>query len=503
VLKLSRSLHRAPIVLAILLAILSVSPTLAAANTTPTANGQAVSVPFGSASALTLTGTDPDGPAPLTFAIVANPTHGTLSALNPATGAVTYTPAAGYSGADSFAFTVNDGVATSTPALVQITVSQQPTVSLSATSLGFGEQPVGTASGAQTVTLTNTSMVPLTIASITASGDFTRTFTCLSTLAPGASCSISVSFTPTALGLRSGTLMITDNAVGSPQTVALGGTGTANSPFAVLTTTTNGNGVVELAPGGTPTGPPGATTYPRGASVTATARPNSGYLFTGWTFDSAFAGWANPLTLTMNGNHALAATFAVVPTFSDVPDGQPFSRAVMELAARGTIRGYGDGRFGPGDTVLRAHTAALIARAANWDAEDWGNPFPDRGVVDADLWRNVGAVAHYGVTNGFPDGTFRPVDPVLYSQAISFISRAMVVKGFWVLQPDDPALYPNVPASSGHRRDLATFVNYAGALPDFPVGGQFGAWDQPASRGWFARALYQALNSYFGVDRVP
>ena len=47
----------------------------------------------------------------MTFSIATNPTHGTLSGFNPATGEVTYTPAANYAGPDSFTFTVNDGTA--------------------------------------------------------------------------------------------------------------------------------------------------------------------------------------------------------------------------------------------------------------------------------------------------------------------------------------------------------------------------------------------------------
>jgi hypothetical protein len=67
---------------------------------------------------LTLTGTDPDGDA-LTYAIVDQPTHGTLSGTAPE---VTYTPDAGYTGADSFTFTVSDGEFTSDPATISIDV---------------------------------------------------------------------------------------------------------------------------------------------------------------------------------------------------------------------------------------------------------------------------------------------------------------------------------------------------------------------------------------------
>jgi hypothetical protein len=109
-----------------------------------------------------------------------------------------------------------------------------PAVSLSPTSLTFADQQTGTTSASQSVTLTNSGNAPLTITSIgltgTNSGDFAQTNTCpLSpgTLAAGANCTISVTFTPTATGSRSASLSISDNATGSPHTVSLGGTGTA------------------------------------------------------------------------------------------------------------------------------------------------------------------------------------------------------------------------------------------------------------------------------------
>ena len=103
---------------------------------------------------------------------------------------------------------------------------QGTTVALSDTSLRFGLQLVGTESRAQAVTLTNTGPITLDISSITTSNDFLQTNTCGSSLPPGASCTIDVTFDPTAKGNRTGALTITDNAAGSPQTVTLTGTGT-------------------------------------------------------------------------------------------------------------------------------------------------------------------------------------------------------------------------------------------------------------------------------------
>lgn len=107
---------------------------------------------------------------------------------------------------------------------------QSAMASLSTTGLTFATQLVGTGSAPQTVTLTNAGSAPLVISTIGVGGanrsDFAETNTCGSSVLPGASCTIDVSFEPTAKGTRTGTLMITDNAADSPQAVTLTGTGT-------------------------------------------------------------------------------------------------------------------------------------------------------------------------------------------------------------------------------------------------------------------------------------
>ena len=100
-----------------------------------------------------------------------------------------------------------------------------PVVSLSSSSLTFPAQIVGISSSAQTVKLTNTGYASLAISSISAGGDFSQTNTCGTTVSAGANCTISVTFKPTATGTWTGTVSIWDNAAGSPQSVALSGTG--------------------------------------------------------------------------------------------------------------------------------------------------------------------------------------------------------------------------------------------------------------------------------------
>jgi Bacterial Ig-like domain (group 3)/FG-GAP-like repeat/Abnormal spindle-like microcephaly-assoc'd, ASPM-SPD-2-Hydin/FG-GAP repeat len=103
---------------------------------------------------------------------------------------------------------------------------QVPVVALSPSSLGFGGQEVGTTSAPQTINISNTGSAPLNVNNISVQGDFAQSNTCGTNIQPGSDCTISVTFTPTASGTQSGSLTIADNAVGSPQTVSLSGTGT-------------------------------------------------------------------------------------------------------------------------------------------------------------------------------------------------------------------------------------------------------------------------------------
>ena len=105
-----------------------------------------------------------------------------------------------------------------------------PGVSLSSTSLSFGNSPVGISSAAQTVTLTNTGSQALSISGLTLGGTAPSDFaevadTCGSSVAGGAKCTIEATFTPAAASSYTATLSIKDNATGSPQTISLSGTG--------------------------------------------------------------------------------------------------------------------------------------------------------------------------------------------------------------------------------------------------------------------------------------
>jgi len=134
-------------------------------------------------------------------------------------------------GPDIGALTVTDSAAGS-PQVVLLTGSgvPAPVASLSTMTLTFPITTVATTSRAQTVTITNTGGAPLTISNVGATGDFAQANNCPTSLAGGASCLISVTFTPTAAGNRYGTVVITDNAANSPQTITLSGVGGGGTP---------------------------------------------------------------------------------------------------------------------------------------------------------------------------------------------------------------------------------------------------------------------------------
>jgi hypothetical protein len=90
----------------------------------------------------------------------------------------------------------------------------------------FKKQAVGTKSSPQEITLTNTGLTGVKISSMKASAQFGVTSTCGKSVAPGAACTVSVTFSPTSKGAKSGTLNINNSASSKPMVIELSGTGT-------------------------------------------------------------------------------------------------------------------------------------------------------------------------------------------------------------------------------------------------------------------------------------
>jgi hypothetical protein len=218
---------------------------------------------------------------------------------------------------------------TSTTTAAQVVVSAAPpTLTLSPTSLTFTTQTVGARSTAQTITVTNTGTTPLIITAVTASGDFAQTNTCTSVAVAG-TCAISVTFTPTSAGSRTGTITITDNAASSPQTVSLTGTG---APLAVTPASTS---LSITAPGGSVTDVlqiTPATGFSGSVSLTCAVT----YQGTGTPNDLPTCA-LNPASLTLTAGTPGSTTLTVSTTAASASLARPANLNHPGLAKSATI----------------------------------------------------------------------------------------------------------------------------------------------------------------------
>ncbi len=158
----------------------------------------------------------------------------TLTAGSSCVVAATFTPTA--IGSRSATITITDNATPATQVINLSGTGAQPGVTFLPTTIAFGNQRLSVASAQSTSTLTNSGTGPLTISNValggTNSGDYalvtpTSGTDCrtVGTIAAGGNCVIAATFTPSALGSRTATISVTDNASGSPQSLPLTGTG--------------------------------------------------------------------------------------------------------------------------------------------------------------------------------------------------------------------------------------------------------------------------------------
>jgi hypothetical protein len=231
-------------------------------------------------------------------------TNGSSVAINGScTIQVIFTPAT--SGQKSATLMITDN-APGSPRQISLTgTSSSAALSLSPTSVSFPAQFVGTSGLPQTLTVTNTGSVILTITAATASAaDFGVLSNCTNPVAPGLNCTIGVFFSPTAGGTRTGTLKITDNAGNSPQTVALTGSGLdfSMTPGAASATVTAGQ----------------TATYSIAVAPTGGFAASVALSCSGGPAGSACA--VSPSTIALSGSSATMATVTVTtPAHGAVP----------------------------------------------------------------------------------------------------------------------------------------------------------------------------------------
>lgn len=306
----------------------------------------------------------------------------TLTISSTCTVNVTFAPTA--SGMHTASLTVADNAQGSPQSIALTGVGQTtpaPLVSLSPASLTYSLQNVGTTSAAQTVTLTNYGTAALSISSIALSGtnaaDFAQTNTCPGSLAAGGSCTISVTFAPTASGTRSANISITDNAQGSPQSAALSGTGV--SPIIYFSDGfESGNFSLWTLPSGDSTGQSTIQSAVVSGGASAAAFTNS------------------------SGQYVYRYT-----ALSGGPQLQTFTRFYFRL------------------TSLTNSTILAIARNAN-NGNTWEIDYNSRKGLDIYFWTSTGAVySIFSPSNGLLANTWYSVE-VQFTQTTSGLAQVWI-----------------------------------------------------------------------------
>ncbi|MGD0921747.1 MAG: SBBP repeat-containing protein, partial [Terriglobia bacterium] len=272
---------------------------------------------------------------------------------------ITFTPLA--LGAVTEEISLTD-TAPNSPHTITVTgtgVAASTAVTVSPTSLSFGDVKVGSVSAPKTVTITNTGTSTLNISNISASplgGDFVQTNTCgatLNVLDVGESCTASVSFQPLGSGSRSGSLIISSNASGSPHAVALSGTGDAvfslTSASPTTTVTAGSTSATFSVSASAPPDFAGNITLSCSSGLTCAFDPAT--IFPGQTstltLSNLTASTTNPLNFTVSGTSGsqtatlsltlLLADFSlsVSPALHTITAGQPAEYTVLVTPSHG------------------------------------------------------------------------------------------------------------------------------------------------------------------------
>jgi parallel beta-helix repeat protein len=306
------------------------------------------SVTTGTTSAAqTVTVSNPTGSAAAPSSIAASgdfsPTNtcgSSIAANGSCTVSVKFAPTA--TGTRTGNLTVNAGGVTSTVSLTGTGTAPGPVLNATPASLSFAGTAVGSSSAAQTVTVTNSGTAAASVSGGTATGDFSQANNC-SSVATGSSCTVNVTFKPTASGTRTGTLTVTSNANNSPATVSLTGSG--------IGATTN------LALGATMTASGSAQSY-------VPSNTNDGNTSTYWeSTNNAFPEW-------LEADLGSAQTVGSITL--DLPPSSAWATRTQSLSVQGstdgstwaTLAGSANYTFDPstGNTVTISLPSAVSER---------------------------------------------------------------------------------------------------------------------------------------------
>ncbi|PID03026.1 Parasporal protein [Sporosarcina sp. P2] len=194
--------------------------------------------------------------------------------------------------------------------------------------------------------------------------------------------------------------------------------------------------------------------------------------------------------ITMFGALVLACSSPVAGSaageqiFSDVAASKHFAQAVNELAERHVIGGYPDGTFKPGNPVTRGQAAAIIVKLTGIDTSNVKDPhFKDVAKTNGS-YQAIAALAQANVIGGYEDGRFGPNDPVKRGQLASILVKAFDLPRYDFYGMKNP--FKDVAGNQSHSASILILHQFGiagGISPD-----RFGV-NQPVTRGQAAKMM--------------
>lgn len=193
----------------------------------------------------------------------------------------------------------------------------------------------------------------------------------------------------------------------------------------------------------------------------------------------------------------LSITLIVIPAgralgFTDVLPSDPRWEAIEALSDLGVVSGYPDGTFRPNNPVSRQQLAKMIVLTLDLNVIDRNaSGFWDTPSSSPDLYPSafVAAAAEHGLVHGYANGSFKPLDPITRLQLMTIVVRAAAP----VVREPPPGWQGLVRSTDVTHGESARRAEYSGLLAG--VASELSRWDaaRPATRGELSQMLHNLL----------
>ena len=146
------------------------------------------------------------------------------------------------------------------------------------------------------------------------------------------------------------------------------------------------------------------------------------------------------------------ASAEIASDFSDVPTTKSYASAVYELADRNIISGYEDGTFKPAASITRGQAAAIIAKLVKYDTKNVKDPGFKDLVPSQWSYGAIAALANAGIINGYGDGRFGPNDSITRGQMASILVKAFDLPPYYYSSSENP--FTDIQRLGSHQTNI-------------------------------------------------